>query len=111
MLEVTGKEHHLESTMLLELRKHEVFKKRQESMLLLKKSFNNKSSIIGINNIASRTALIEVDASRNNFKLDTTVSNPALKSLPKVLSKPHPVKHGSLAFMVQSTTFANNTLK
>jgi hypothetical protein len=37
------------------------------------------------------------------------VTNPHLKTLPKILSKPHQIKHGSMAFMVQSTTFANNS--
>ena len=66
-------------------------------MLLLRKA-NNKSSVT-FN--ASRALLRENDLSRkNHFKLDTTVTNPALTALPKILSKPHPVKHGSLAFMV-----------
>ena len=38
--------------------------------------------------------------SRNNQKIETTLSNPALKTLPKILSKPHPIKNGTVSIMV-----------
>ena len=42
------------------------------------------------------------------MKVETTLSNPALNTLPKILSKPHSIKNGTLSIMVQSTNFASS---